>query len=133
MYWGYIIYSKSKDRFYVGTTGVGPQIRLDRHNDGWTRSTKAGIPWELKFIQTFDNKSEASKWERMVKKQKSRAYLEHLIHLDLNEFKKLPSVQPCQGCVVPQVREVSFLALNEGNQDYLVAFIVFDYKMTREG
>ncbi|MGB0346557.1 MAG: GIY-YIG nuclease family protein, partial [Balneolaceae bacterium] len=90
MYWGYIIYSKSKDRFYVGTTGVGPQIRLDRHNDGWTRSTKAGIPWELKFIQTFDNKSEASKWERMVKKQKSRAYLEHLIHLDLNEFKKLP-------------------------------------------
>lgn len=86
MYWGYIIYSKSKDRFYVGSTGVGPEIRLLRHNEDWTRSTKAGIPWELKFIQTFENKSEALTWERMVKKQKSRVSIGALITSKENEL-----------------------------------------------
>ena len=87
MYWGYIIYSDSKDRFYIGTSGVGPEIRLTRHNAGWTRSTKSGIPWEIKFVKSFDSKTEALKWEKMVKKQKSRPFIEGLINSEENELR----------------------------------------------
>jgi putative endonuclease len=86
MNWGYIIYSRSKDRFYIGTTGVGVDIRVDRHNEGWTRSTKSGIPWELKYIQSFDSKSEALKWERITKMKKSRVFIELLISSEENEI-----------------------------------------------
>ena len=88
MYWGYIIYSKSKDRFYVGSTGAGPEIRLLRHNEGWTRSTKACIPWELKFVKSFDSKTDALQWERMLKKIKSRVFIESLILSEENELKR---------------------------------------------
>jgi len=35
MYQTYIIYSGSKDRYYIGSTGVGVEKRLERHNEGW--------------------------------------------------------------------------------------------------
>ncbi|MBO6794479.1 MAG: GIY-YIG nuclease family protein [Balneolaceae bacterium] len=85
MYWGYIIYSNSKDRFYTGASGVGVEIRVDRHNSGWTRSTKSGIPWELKYVRTFESKTDALKWERMVKSKKSRVFIEKLINSSENE------------------------------------------------
>ena len=86
MYWGYIIYSRSKDRFYIGTTGAGVEIRVERHNNGWTKSTKAGIPWKLKFVKTFESKSEALKWERWMKRQKSRTLIEQSISDAENEL-----------------------------------------------
>ena len=86
MYWGYIIFSKVRDRYYIGTTGVGVEIRVDRHNEGWTKSTKSGIPWKLMFTRTFESKSEALEWERMVKRQKSRAFIKELISSDENEL-----------------------------------------------
>lgn len=89
MYWGYIIYSKSKNRFYTGSSGVGVEIRVDRHNEGWTRSTKSGIPWELKFIKTFESKSDALKWERMVKSKKSRDFIVKLLNSSENEIHNL--------------------------------------------
>ena len=88
MYWGYIIFSKVRDRYYVGTTGVGVEIRVDRHNQGWTRSTKSGIPWDLMFVRSFESKSEALNWERMVKKQKSRSFIKELISAEENELEK---------------------------------------------
>lgn len=88
MYWGYIIFSNSNDKFYVGTTGVGVETRVDRHDQGWTKSTKSGIPWELKNVRSFDSKNEALKWERIVKKQKSRSFIKKLIDSEENEFGK---------------------------------------------
>jgi len=46
MYFAYILYSKAKDRYYVGHTH-NLELRLERHNSGWSRSTKSGIPWEI--------------------------------------------------------------------------------------
>ena len=83
---GYILYSSKRDRYYVGSSGVGAELRLARHNEGWTRSTKSGIPWELKLVRSFETKTEALKWERMVKRQKSRVFIERLIGSEENEL-----------------------------------------------
>jgi putative endonuclease len=71
MFATYIIYSDLIDRYYVGSTGVGVFKRLERHNAGWSRSTKSGQPWVVKYIKSFDKKSEALKWENHIKRQKA--------------------------------------------------------------
>ncbi len=86
MYQTYILYSKSKDRYYIGSTSVGVELRLTRHNEGWTRSTKFGIPWEVNYIKSFDSNTEALKFERFIKKQKSRGFIEKLIISKENEM-----------------------------------------------
>ena len=87
MFETYIIHSESSDRYYVGSTGVGVRKRLERHNEGWTRSTKSGIPWALKYVCGFETKTEALQWENHIKRQKSRNYIEELIVSDGNECK----------------------------------------------
>ncbi len=78
MYFTYIIYSKSIDRYYVGYTH-DLKLRLERHNSGWSRSTKSGMPWELVYQEKFETKSEAIKRENEIKRKKSRKYIEGLI------------------------------------------------------
>ena len=79
MYHVYILYSRSSDTYYTGYTSLKPEKRLERHNEGWSRSTKHGIPWELKHTEPFESKSEAIKRENHIKRQKSRKYIEELI------------------------------------------------------
>ena len=79
MYQTYIIYSSTKDRYYIGSTGRGVETRVERHNDGWTRSTKSGVPWKLKYVRSFETKTEALRWEKHIKGQKSRDYIDELI------------------------------------------------------
>jgi putative endonuclease len=78
MWFVYIIYSKKIDRYYVGYTD-GPECRLERHNNGWGKYTKRGVPWNLKYSESFQSKSEAIKREREIKRKKSRKYIEGLI------------------------------------------------------
>ncbi|WP_428235107.1 GIY-YIG nuclease family protein [Gracilimonas sp.] len=86
MHQTYIIYSENRDRYYIGSTSVGVAKRVERHNAGWSRSTKSGIPWVIKYVETFATKSEALAKERHIKKQKSRSYIEALIDSDSNEW-----------------------------------------------
>ncbi|HET8866587.1 MAG TPA: GIY-YIG nuclease family protein [Gracilimonas sp.] len=88
MHQTYIIYSAGTDTYYVGSTSVGVEKRLERHNEGWSRSTKFGRPWVIKYIKSFDTKSEALKWENHIKRQKSRVYIEELINSEENEHKE---------------------------------------------
>jgi putative endonuclease len=46
---------------------------------GWGKFTSGGIPWEIVYYEKFDNKSEALKRERNIKRKKSRKYIEDLI------------------------------------------------------
>ncbi len=62
----YIIYSEKIDRYYTGFTDDLPW-RLERHNAGWGRYTKRGIPWNLVHSEGFDTKSAALKREREIK------------------------------------------------------------------
>ena len=43
MWFVYIIYSKKLDKYYTGVTN-DLEWRLERHNQGWGRFTKGGIP-----------------------------------------------------------------------------------------
>lgn len=51
----YIIYSEKIDRYYTGVTDdIG--WRLERHNQGWGRYTKRGIPWKLVYSEEYKSK-----------------------------------------------------------------------------
>jgi len=51
-----------------------------------TLSTKSGIPWKFVFIKSFGNKTDAIKFENLIKRQKSREFIERLIQSDKNEI-----------------------------------------------
>ncbi len=78
MFTTYILYSKSKDIFYVGSTG-NLMDRLKRHNGGRSIYTKIGIPWIIVYQKQYPTKSEAYQAELYIKSQKSRLYIEILI------------------------------------------------------
>ncbi len=73
-----IIDSKKIDSYYVGYTD-DLEWRLERHNSGWGKYTKRGIPWKLVYTESFESKTEAIKMEGEIKKKKSRKYIEKLI------------------------------------------------------
>ncbi len=78
MFYTYILYSESKDKYYVGYTS-NIETRLEKHNSGNSRSTKNGIPWKIAYYETHENKSDAIKREYGIKRKKSRKYIEKLI------------------------------------------------------
>ena len=78
MFYTYIIYSKSKDKYYTGYT-ENLKFRLELHNSGGSRSTKSGSLWKIIYYEVYKTKSEAVKREYEIKKRKSRKYIEKLI------------------------------------------------------
>jgi len=79
----YILFSCKCDRYYIGSA-EDVTIRLLRHNAGAVKSTKNCIPWEIKYYQVFETRTEALKREPALKRKKSRVHLEWLI----NNFKE---------------------------------------------
>jgi putative endonuclease len=78
MFFVYIIESEESKRYYIGQT-ENLQERLKRHNEGKNLSTKAYIPWQLKWWKEFDSRSEAVKAEIKLKSIKKRAGLEKYV------------------------------------------------------
>ncbi len=68
----------SLDRYYVGHS-KNILDRIKRHNAGWSKATKAGIPWKLMYEEAFDTKSAAYRRELAIKAKKSKIYIESLI------------------------------------------------------
>ncbi|MBK9457439.1 MAG: GIY-YIG nuclease family protein [Bacteroidetes bacterium] len=51
-FYTYILFSKSLNKFYIGSTSLSPVERLEQHNqikfpDAFTRK---GIPWEMFLV-----------------------------------------------------------------------------------
>ena len=78
MWYVYIIYSETIDSYYIGYTANIPR-RMERHNQGWGRFTRSGIPWKLVYFEPYWTKQEAVQREREIKSKKSRRYIEQLI------------------------------------------------------
>lgn len=78
MAWVYILYSKSKDRYYIGST-IDLEARLAIHNSGRNLSTKSGLPWEIVYSEEYLEPAEARSREYKLKQMKSRKYIEELI------------------------------------------------------
>ena len=88
MYYVYILYSTSSDKYYVGQTD-NIELRLKFHNELSGKSyTSKHRPWELKRIIEVTNRSEAVRVEGMIKKRKSRKYIELLVKYD-SEIEKI--------------------------------------------
>ena len=65
----YALYSETFDRIYVGHTS-DINARLQRHNAGEVRSTKAYRPWKIVYIESCESKQEAYKREFQIKSYK---------------------------------------------------------------
>ena len=75
----YILYSSTRNRFYIGYTGERIEERLRRHNSNHSGFTGSVNDWTVVYAETFSEKSLAAKREREVKAWKSRARIEKLI------------------------------------------------------
>ena len=78
MFYIYIIYSKTLDKYYVGSCQNIEQ-RLKDHLNSRSKFTKVVKDWVLKYSETFATRSEAYQRELQIKKMKSRKYIETLI------------------------------------------------------
>ncbi len=77
MFYTYILYSVSIDKYYKGHT-YNIEARLEKHNRGEVKSTSRGIPWKLILFIRKGTRSDAMKLERKLKNL-NRARLEAFI------------------------------------------------------
>jgi putative endonuclease len=79
MFYIYIIYSPSSDKYYVGYSN-DPHRRLGDHNTKtFDTYTSKHRPWLLKaYFECGQEEQQAILVERFIKKQKSRKLLEQL-------------------------------------------------------
>ncbi|MBP6558234.1 MAG: GIY-YIG nuclease family protein [Flavobacterium sp.] len=79
MFYLYIIYSQSLNKYYVGSC-QSIEERLDDHLNSRSKYTKSAKDWMLKYSETFSSRSQAYQREMQIKKMKSRVYIENLIN-----------------------------------------------------
>ena len=77
-YFVYILKSIKEESYYVGST-QDLKSRLERHNQGRSKYTKAKRPWELVYWEKHQDRAGAMKLEREIKARKSKDYIESLI------------------------------------------------------
>ena len=78
MYYGYILYSRFLDRYYVGSSQDLIE-RLKKHLNNHNGFTAKAKDWIIVFSIPFQTRAEALRWEKSVKRKKSRSYIEWLI------------------------------------------------------
>jgi putative endonuclease len=78
MFFVYILEAVNTKRYYIGQT-ENLENRVKSHNQGKNLSTKAYIPWNLKWWKEFETRSEAIKVEARLKSIKKRTGLEKFI------------------------------------------------------
>jgi putative endonuclease len=62
----YILYSQQYNKHYYGSCS-NLEVRLKNHNAGKVRSTKAYRPYEVKYFEQYETKTEALQREKFFK------------------------------------------------------------------
>lgn len=75
MYYTYILFSKSINKYYVGYTS-DLKKRFDRHGKDRSKFTGQCDDWEMVKFFEFETKSEAMKLESKIKKRGIKRFLE---------------------------------------------------------
>ncbi len=75
----YIIYSASKDKYYIGFTGDELDQRIRKHNSNHKGFTGLTGDWKLMHFESYDEKYMAIKREKELKSWKSRMRIKKLI------------------------------------------------------
>jgi len=79
MFTTYILYSISRDRYYIGSTGDQLTERIRKHNSHHKGFTGKTGDWQLKYSEAFTSRELAYQREREIKAWKSRKRIESLI------------------------------------------------------
>ena len=74
----YILESQKNSKLYIGHTN-NIERRLSYHNNGYSKSTKNGIPWKLIHTENYATRSEAMNRELDLKKLKNPKYNKEVI------------------------------------------------------
>ncbi|TAH41643.1 MAG: GIY-YIG nuclease family protein [Bacteroidetes bacterium] len=74
----YILFSKKLNKHYIGAC-KDIDRRIYEHNIGHSKFTKTGLPWELMYVEEYEDLAKAKKRELEIKKKKSRKFIEELI------------------------------------------------------
>jgi putative endonuclease len=77
-YFVYIIDSLKDGTYYVGSTRDLNE-RIERHNQGRSKYTKAKKPWKIVFCEKHPDRSRASIREKEIKSRKSKSHIETLV------------------------------------------------------
>ena len=101
MFYIYILYSSSADKYYVGYSH-NPSKRLIEHNTKpFNTYTSKYRPWVLAaMFACSQNEAAVIQIERFIKKQKSRKFIEQLINPDF-----IPQNKLAQLVRVPHMRD----------------------------
>jgi putative endonuclease len=73
MFYVYILYSARSKNFYYGFT-KDLRRRLEEHNQGESKATKSGIPWELVCYSAFSDGDVAKDFENYLKTGSGKAF-----------------------------------------------------------
>ena len=91
MFFVYILEATKSKRFYIGQT-ENLESRVVQHNKGKNLSTKAYIPYLLKWWKELESRSEAVLLEQKLKGIKKRAGIEKFV--SENNFSGCGAVGP---------------------------------------
>ncbi|MEQ8712230.1 MAG: GIY-YIG nuclease family protein [Cyclobacteriaceae bacterium] len=76
MYFVYVLRSEVNGYFYVGMT-ADVNRRLNEHNTGKNKSTRAYKPWKLFFYETLGSRKEARSREKYLKSGVGKEYIKN--------------------------------------------------------
>ena len=75
----YILFSPSRNRYYVGMTGDSMEERIRKHNTNHKGFTGKTLDWTLLYHEEFESKAEALKREKEIKSWKSTLKIKKLM------------------------------------------------------
>ena len=81
-YYVYILFSTSKNSYYVGSTGDQLQERIRKHNSNHKGFTGHTGDWKLVYQEEYKSKADAMAREKQIKGWKSRKLIEKLFGLE---------------------------------------------------
>jgi putative endonuclease len=84
MFYTYIIFSNTLDKYYTGSC-ENIENRLNDHINSRSAYTKVAKDWIMVYFESFDSRSLAVQREMEIKKKKSRKYIEFLISKESSE------------------------------------------------
>ena len=79
MHYTYILFSKSKNKYYIGSTS-NLEDRIKKHNSNHKGFTGNTNDWEIVYSENFESIQEALLREKKIKNWKSRIMIEKLIN-----------------------------------------------------
>ena len=84
MFYTYIIFSNTLDKYYTGSC-ENIKNRLNDHLNSRSAYTKVAKDCIMVYFESFDSRSLAVQREMEIKKKKSRKYIEFLISKESSE------------------------------------------------